>query len=226
MTASDFTPSRDARVQWWKDTYPDRVTVFDDAERHGVMWNHQRIIEDFVASGEDYTLVVQDDAIPLEGWEDHLEQVMSVASRFPLSLCHFQKRGLKLWDRGICFGYATNCAWGQAIVYSRRFATDYLHTLRDLATIDPITWQRSDDGILVVHNLLTGNKSSFTTRALFDHADGHSTLGHLSKGRNPVATIETHPGEWTATETSHSLPITGTMQRAAKMVADYREQML
>lgn len=225
MTASGFAKSRDERVQWWRDTYPERVSVFDDTERHGVLWNHVRIIEDFVASGEEFTLVVQDDAPPLEGWEDHLEQVMKVATRFPLSLCHFRKRGREMWNRGISFGYATNCVWGQAVVYSREFALGYVETLRDLMVVDPISWQTSDDGVIVVQNLLTGNKSSFTTRALFTHEEGHSLLGHLVKGRYPFATIETHPeGEWTEESRPHSLPITDNMKRTAEMIRLYREQ--
>lgn len=225
MTASGFTASRDLRTQWWLDVYGDRVTVFDDVDRNGVLWNHLRILEDFVASeDEEFTLVVQDDAIPLEGWEEHLEQVMEHATRFPLSLCHFRRHGLKMWERGISFGYATNCVWGQAVVYSREFALEYVQTVRDLYEIDPLTWRKSDDGVIVVHNLLTGNQSSFTTRALFDHAEGHSTLGHLTKGRYPFATIENSPGPWTGESRPHALAITDTMRDRAEMLRLYRSQ--
>lgn len=226
MTASGFTRSRDERVKWWLDTYgPDRVRVFDDTERNGVLWNHHRILDDFVRSGEDFTVVVQDDAPPFEGWEEHLEELMPLAPTFPLALSHFQKRGRKLWERGISFGTATNCVWGQAVVYSREFAVDYLETVNDLLNVDPIPWQKSDDGVIVVHNLMTGNKSAFTTRALFGHDEGHSTLGHLSRGRVPEATIENSPGPWTGETASHALPITDTMKRSAEMLRLYREQV-
>lgn len=222
MTASGFTKSRDDRVQWWRDTHD--AKVFDDVDRNGVMWNHLQILEDILESRESHALVVQDDAIPLKGWEHHLNQVVKTAPTYPVSLCHFQERGRKLWVRGYSYGTATNCVWGQAVLYSRDFVKEYVQTVRDLYTVNPLQWQTSDDGVLVVHNLISGNKSCFTTRALFDHADGPSTLGHLSKGRRPGATIENTPGQWTTRTASHSLSITSRMRRSAEMVKGYREQ--
>lgn len=226
MTASGFTRSRDERVEWWANEHGGNVLVFDDAERRGVLWNHRRIIENFLNSGEEHTLVVQDDAIPLEGWEDHLPAIVDTAPTMPVSLCHFRKRGRKLWDRGINYGVSASCLWGQAVLYSREFALAYWETLEDLWRIDPINWQKSDDGVIVVHNLLTGNKSAFTTRALFSHAEGHSTLGHMSKGRQPLCTIETDPdGEWTDSHASHSLAITEFTHQTVERIKAYREQM-
>ena len=224
MTASGFTRSRDERVEWWRANFP-QARVYDDVERRGVLWNHKRIIDHFVDSGDEYMLVVQDDAIPLRGWQDHLEQVIEVATMYPVSLCHFQKRGKELWERGYSFGYSASSLWGQAVLYNREFATAYAQTVQDVWTIDPIGFQKSDDGVVVVHNLVTGNNSSFTTRALFDHAEGHSTLGHISKGRRPVATIENTPGPWTSEARRHAVPITNYTHRTAEMVKAYREQV-
>lgn len=225
MTASGFTSARDERVQWWVDTYGDRVKVFDDSERKGVLWNHLQIVTDIVESGEDFSLVVQDDAVPLNGWEEHLQEVIRTATRFPVSLCHFQKRGKEMWDRGICYGYSPSSLWGQAVLYSKEFAQAYLPTVQDIFEIDPIGFQKSDDGVIVVHNLLTGNNSSFTTRALFDHADGHSTLGHLSRGRRPVATIENSPGPWTSEERPRKVNIVPYTHRTVEKLRLYREQV-
>lgn len=224
MTASGFTRSRDRRVQMWAEDFPD-AHVYDDHERRGVLWNHRRIIRDFVDSGEEHMLVVQDDAIPLEGWQDHLEQVIATATMYPVSLCHFQKRGKELWERGFSYGYSPSSLWGQAVIYSREFAQSYMETVEDIWTIDPIGFQKSDDGVVVVHNLVHGTNSSFTTRALFDHSEGPSTLGHLSKGRRPVATIENTPGPWTSEAARHSVPITPYTHRTAEMVKAYREQV-
>lgn len=226
MTASGFTRSRDERVKWWRDNFPEAI-VYDDVERRGVLWNHKRIIDDFVQeSTEEHMLVVQDDAIPLRGWWSiHMEQVIDTATMYPVSLCHFQKRGKELWERGYSYGYSPSSLWGQAVLYNREFATAYAQTVQDVWDIDPIGFQKSDDGVVVVHNLVHGTNSSFTTRALFDHAEGHSTLGHISKGRRPVATIENTPGPWTSEARRHSVPITDYTYRTAEMVKAYREQV-
>src|SRR5690625_7175783 len=56
-----------------------KVCVHADRERKGNGWNHRQIVQCALQDGKAWSLVIQDDAIPCAGWEDHLKRVQETA---------------------------------------------------------------------------------------------------------------------------------------------------
>jgi hypothetical protein len=183
MHASGFDSARDELVAQYLGTKDLDVCLHDDPAHYGVLWNHHTITECMLKDTTDWSLVVQDDAVALPNWQSHLEQVQWYAPAPFVSLCHFSSYGEKLAARGVPFGVGKNTIWGQAVLYHHGVREPYAQLVRDIVEMDPVKFKKWDDGLIAVYNLLEGTNSSFTSRALFEHQDIKSTMGHV-------------PGQW------------------------------
>lgn len=198
MTIPGWSDERDGVVDFYRTNYD--ACVHEDPERKGVLWNHANIVkcmlDDEYTGRSSWSLVVQDDVLPLEGWEDHYSQVKMYVPREAafVSLSHFAGYGKKLVDRGIPFGLGMNNIWGQAVMYRQVHLPDYLNFVLDVMSMDYDRYQKWDDGLMSVFNMIYGTKSAYTARALFEHQDWTSTMGHVpGQWRHAYATIANTP---------------------------------
>jgi hypothetical protein len=197
MHVPGLSADRDDLVAWYQQMF-DEVCVHADPDQRGVLWNHLGIVRCMVSESLDtsrgWSLVVQDDARPLDGWEDHLPEVCWNAPAPFVSLGHFSNFGQRLVERGIPFGLGANVVWGQAVLYRHDVVRSYARLVEDVAEMDFERYRKWDDGLPSVHSLLHGTKSCFTARALFEHQDWDSTMGHVKgQWRHARATIGNTP---------------------------------
>jgi hypothetical protein len=190
MTASGIDAKRDENVLWWETEYAGKVCVHDDVDRNGILWNHREIIKCASQTDDPWVLVVQDDARPIKGWEEHLRFVMETAPTDVVSLSHFSKYGEVLAKKGSAYGIGAHTVWGQAVLYRQEFLPGYLELVERVYALDPVRFKKWDDGLVGVYNLLHGTQSSLTARALFEHQDWKSTVGNVpGKWRHAALTI-------------------------------------
>lgn len=223
MTASGFDERRDRLVEDLRQGrgYSGKVCVHDDVERRGVLWNHLQIIRCMSYTVEPHNrwaLVMQDDAIGLPGWEDHLEQVMFSTPAPYVSLGHFAKYGRDVVAKGAPYGFGTNVIWGQAVLYDRsEVRRAYLPLVEDFYAMDAEKYRKWDDGLIAVLNLLEDTKAVFTARALVEHQDWESTMGHVKgRWRHAESTIaDPGPGYFVQPRSRAGGPAVHPVQREA-----------
>lgn len=194
MTAPGLDPRRDRLVKEWAttDKYSGEVCVHADREWRGVLWNHREIVRCMAHRAEPWSLVLQDDAEPYPGWEDALREIMRTATWPFVSLGHFSKYGVKPRERGFPYVEGVNVTWGQALLYRGDVLKEYLDIVEaawEITESGEFNFQKWDDGLIAVYSLINGTTSAFTSRALIEHADWESTLGHV-------------PGRWRRAEST------------------------
>lgn len=190
-------PERDDLIARAESLWGMPVCVHTDPERRGILWNHLTVLacmhKDFIAdSSLRWALCAQNDVIPFPGFHTHIELALYFSPAPFLSLNHFSTYGLKLAERGIPYGVSVNAVWGQAVAYRRDHFLSYVQMVKRVAAGN-YGW-RGDDGLPGVYNLLYGTRSAFTSRALVEHQDWDSLVGHVpGRWRHAACTIETHP---------------------------------
>lgn len=197
-------PVRDELVAQMKTDHPGDVIVHEDPDRNGVLPTWIAALKAARDSGDDWNLVVQDDAVPMNGWSLHLPQVLKHAPAPIISLSHFSDRGMRLVRQGVPFALSRHGLWGQAVAYHRSVLPNLVkvaEAVQEYAHEEgkPL-FLKWDDRIPAIHNMLTNGYSCFTARALFSHLHTDSLIGHASKvHRHPQSTIENQDGpEWSA----------------------------
>jgi len=233
MTVPGSDSRRDALVQWWQKSgeYPGRVCLHADPERRGVLWNHVGILECALRGdqGAGWAMTMQDDVKPLTGWLEALKQVMQHAPAPFVSLGHLAKYGKRLVGRGIPFGVGVNAMWGQAMLIHFDVLEPYLDLAKTMQHINPKKYRNWDDYLPTIFNLIYGTEAAFTSRALVEHQDWESTLGHVpGLWRRAAATIRHAGPPWDAVPRSgRGAPGVERKHRdAASMVQGYWEQEL
>lgn len=198
----DFPERRryvDTITSSWVSQSPDAyVEVFEDPDRRGVLWNYQRALTAAIEQGgdSDWVIVCQDDIHLLEGWETELKNALRFAPAPFVSLCHFNTVGKNLVRKGIPYGLGVHTIWGQMVAYHRSIQEAYLEFVNDVIEMDFDGYRKWDDGLAASFNLLNGTLSCMTARAVVQHADERSVLGHnLGHWRHAHSTIE-DTGPW------------------------------
>lgn len=192
-------PDRASFVEAIMSGWPGETCLHEDLERQGVLWNHRTISRCMVGDSHRWSLVVQDDVEMLPGALEHLEQVMHYAPHPFVSLSHFATNGEKALAKGAAFAESVHAMWGQANLYGKKIRQAYARYVDDIWEMDAEAYRKWDDGIPAAFNLAYGTKSCITTRALFQHADVKSVLGHnLGHWRHAHATIEQPGPAWNA----------------------------
>jgi hypothetical protein len=202
LTVPGLDPLRDANVEALRGQ--SEVCLHADPERKGVLWNWATALTCSVEAGERWSLIVQDDALPIEGWQSELSLALHYSPEPIIGLTHFGSYGKNLAARGYPYGFSANALWGAAAGYR----SNIIKGLLQLATFaQEIGWNpNSDDGVVIAFNALRGGSTAMTSRAVFDQNEEiRSTLGHHTSIRHPELTIRDQGPWW------------GVTPRAAKM---------
>jgi hypothetical protein len=138
-----------------------------------------------------WSLIIQDDALPLPGWQQHAERACTNSPSPLLGLFHIGGWGAGLAARGAAYGIGSYLIWGCAAAYH----SSTLRGLYDWASrIHDETGYRHDDVLACAYAMKMGWTTSFTTHSLFDHPLAGSLMGHNFPNRRPGLTIEgEHP---------------------------------
>lgn len=179
-------PDRDATVARQQEQAD--ICLHIDPERRGVMWNFLNAVQCAVENDGDlkWSVIIQDDAEPLPGWEDHLAQACWYSPEPVLGLTHFGQYGKKALAKGAPYALGRSLIWGGAVAYRRDF-------LLGLAEWGPRIYAQTgfvhDDYLVCAYAYRIGRKCALTSRAIFDQTIKKSLLGHGGPTRSPVATI-------------------------------------
>lgn len=198
-------PERDKIVQRQHAEFPD-LCVHEDPIRRGILatWTEALKCAKATSSAE-WSLIIQDDAIPLPGWEMVLPIALAHSPSPVLSLCHFGDYGKRLAKHGTPYGTATHSVWGQAVAYHRSVLAELIELAEDVAALNSTTYNKWDDRLPGVLNLMKGHgTTAVTTRALFDHPHLKSTVGNAgNRYRHPGLTILDPGPDWSAKPAAH-----------------------
>lgn len=184
-------PARDEIVRIQQEKMPG-LSVHEDPERRGVMptWL-EALSAAALHTRADWTLIVQDDALPLDGWAEHLEEALWFAPQPVVGLTHFGSYGAKALKRGAPYAVGKYLMWGGAIAYRQ----DFLRYLNVWAhRVYEQTGYPHDDCLVAVFAKKQGYETSITSRALFDQPVQQSLMGHNTLIRRPSTTIVNTPG--------------------------------
>jgi hypothetical protein len=184
---------RDAIVQHLIEEQDDsfNVCVHEDPDRRGLMVNWIEALHCASDDGNSWSLVLQDDAMPLPGWKEHLEQALWHCPTVVLGLSHFGQATSTGARRGAPYLVGPHLIWGAAVAYRNVF-------LGGLAPFAEMVYARTqyphDDRLISAYAQRVGKKTAVTTMALFDQPVAESTIGHTGAGgdRRPRITIQTH----------------------------------
>lgn len=146
--------------------------------------------------GYTWSFVMQDDALPLRGWQQHLERACTYSPTPIIGLSHFGGYGSQALSKGVPYGVGNNLAWGAAIGYHYSILEDLTQWSRG---IYEATGYPNDDRLVGSYAMMKGFGISLAARAIFDQPVEASLLGHHSKIRRPATTIENSDGpEWSS----------------------------
>ncbi len=167
--------------------------VHEDPERQGVVATWIRCLH--CAADHDqgsWSFIVQDDAYPLPGWQQHLERACTYSPQPVLGLTHFGAYGRRAIDKGCAYGEGLALIWGGAVAYHHSvlkglaaFAVDLYATGAE---------RKNDDRIAAAYMLKTGRKTAMVARAIFDQPVQRSLIGHNTRIRRPATTIANSNG--------------------------------
>lgn len=198
-------PVRDQIVASLPDLHPRGaagVCVHGDPSRRGILHNWLTCLMHAKAEPSTETgweMVIQDDAIPVKGFIQHLPRALEHSPSAVLSLCHFGDAGEKIAKTGHAYLRGTHTVWGQAVAYHRDILPDLINLGMDVQHLESPVYSKWDDRIPGVLNLIQGGTTAVTARALFDHPHLKSTVGHLGAvHRHPNLTILDPGPDWDA----------------------------
>lgn len=221
-------PERDRIVASLPDLHPrgaDGICVHADPQRRGILatWlqalMHAQAEPSPTETG--WEMVIQDDAIPVQGFEEHLPRALRHSPSPVLSLCHFGDAGQKIANTGHAYLRGTHTIWGQAVAYHRTVLSDLIHLGHDVQHLQSPVYSKWDDRLPGVLNLIKGEgTTAVTARALFDHPHLKSTVGHLGAvHRHPNLTIADPGPDWSAGFKETKAKPHGIMYELASIIA-------
>jgi hypothetical protein len=169
--------------------------VHPDPDRAGLMQNWLGAVDCAARDGTDWSVILSDDAEPLPGWQRHMPRALGFSPRPLLGVIHFGGYGRRAADEGFAYAAGPGLLWGGAIAYRTGILPD-LRTYADrFLAVDPAYPHDDEIGSLFAAKFYGG--PAMTSRALFDHLEVASLLGHpphTAPNRRPGFTIrETGP---------------------------------
>lgn len=193
------------------------VCLHIDPDRGGVMGNWLRALS--CSAVEDvelpWTLIVQDDAQPLRGWQQHLERACAHSPSPFLGLTHFGSYGQRVVDQGVPYGVGEGMIWGGAVAYHRSVVPGLLAWT---ASLYAETGYTEDDLAVCAYARRIDAIPAMTARAIFGQPVHRSLLSHRGTGRSPVATIETPGPSWASHPRSVKTPSSEWSRSMSKIV--------
>lgn len=204
MTVPGAHPDRDAIVKLLADA---GACVHEDPHRTGLVTNWRGTIDCASRSGTDWAVVLSDDAMPLPGWDRHLTRALGFSPRPALGLIHFGGYGRRAADEGFAYAVGPGLLWGGAIAYRTEILPGLAEYARRFITTDP--GYPHDDEIGSLFAARYYDMPAMCSRALFDHIDVPSLMGHP-----PHSTPNRRPG-FTIRETGPAWNTPGAAKAAA-----------
>jgi hypothetical protein len=184
-------PARDAIVAKLREQAD--ACVHEDPERRGVMATWTSALEcarDTDTGG--WSVIVQDDADPLRGWQQHLERACLNSPQPVLGLTHFGAYGRQALAKGAPYGEGLALIWGGAVAYRASLLPGLCAFARGL--YESGEERRNDDRVAAAYALKTGHQTAMVARAIFGQPVQKSLIGHNTKVRSPATTIENCEG--------------------------------
>lgn len=217
-------PVRDENVAMQRETF-EGLRVHEDPDRNGILWNWLNALTEAEEQGQAWTVIMQDDAVPVRGHETHLVEVLRFTPTPIVSLSHFADWGERLIKKNVPFGVAEHALWGQAVAYHSSVIPGLVQVARRVQKIaeKERVYRNWDDRIPGIYNRLTGKRSAYTARALFTHAPIKSIVGNAgNRIRGPQRTI-LDPGPWWGTRPRYAeikTQYNGLMERLVTLVRE------
>lgn len=184
-------PQRDAIVRQLQ--VEGQACLHTDDDRNGCMWNWLGAMDCAAAndSNDPWSIVLSDDAMPLPGWQQHVERACKYSPQPLLGLTHFGGYGEKALEKGAPYGVGQYLIWGGAVAYHRSIVAGLAGWARK---VQAETGYQHDDCLASAYALRQGFKCALTARAIFDQPVKKSLLNHNTPIRRPNTTIENTDG--------------------------------
>jgi len=164
--------------------------VHADPDRIGLMQNWRGAVDCASTDKTVWSVILSDDAEPLPGWDRHMSRALGFSPRPLLGLIHFGGYGQRAADEGFAYAVGPGLLWGGAIAYRTALLGDLATYAARFLAVDPA--YPHDDEIASLFAARFHNDPAMTSRALFDHLEVKSLLGHpphTSPNRRPGLTI-------------------------------------
>jgi len=183
-------PERDEIVATQQAQSGTRVCLHLDPSRRGVVPTWLEALDCAAAIDEEWSVVIQDDALPLTGWQRELPAAAHHSPAPALGLTHFGSYGAKALAKNRPYAVGPNLIWGGAVAYHRSL-------LPALASWSRRQWDTTgfehDDVLVPAYLMQLGLTTALAARALFDQPVQQSLLGHNTLIRRPSTTIVNTP---------------------------------
>jgi len=214
ITVPGISPARDANVALLESAGACVHAQSEPPSGTGLMRNWLTVLDCAIGTTVPWTVILQDDAELLPGWQRHLPRALAWSPRKLLALTYFGGYGKTVAEAGYAYGVGRHLVWGTA--HATR--TELLPALRTFAdhclTLMPD--YPHDDNILALFGQRDG--TALCARAIFGHMPGPSLVGHgavsaKTTHRYPALTITgkgppwSTPG-WLPIQTTLSPPVT------------------
>lgn len=163
-----------------------------DPERKGCMANWLTAVACAATEENDWATILSDDALPLPGWQRHLDQATFYSPEPVLGLTHFGGYGEAALKKRTPYAVGPYLLWGGAIAYHHSFLTGLARWAPKVA--EKLNYQH-DDCLTAAYAMKQGRLTAMTARAIFDQpAEVRSLLGHFTSVRTPSRTIDNSLG--------------------------------
>lgn len=219
-------PERDRLVANLPELHPrgaEGVCVHEDPKRKGVLNTWLSALKHAYhepSTDTGWEIVIQDDAVPVEGFAQHLPRALQHSPAPVLSLCHLGDAGQKIAATGHAYMRGTHTVWGPAVAYHRDILPDLIRLGVQVKNLNHRVYRSWDDRLPGVLNLIQGGTTAVTARALFDHPHLKSTVGHLSAvHRFPRLTIADPGPDWDAGFKETKAKPNGILYELAELIA-------
>jgi hypothetical protein len=156
----------------------ENVCVHSDPERNGAMWNWRTVIECMVTnpSDDEWTLVLNDDVVPLPRWRDELKSALKFSPKPLLGLAYVGLQGDRGFKRGVPYVVGPYLLAGAAIAYHRSVLDQ---SLLEFANDAAATGYKHDDiAVNVFCHEVLATYPALVTRSLFGIPRIGSLMGH------------------------------------------------
>jgi hypothetical protein len=170
------------------------LCVHEDPLKQGIMWNFTRMISCMAAENHLWTwqLGLSDDAVPIRGWQQHIERACTNSPRPLLGLTYTGKYpGLRAYERGYPYAVGRNVLKGTGIAYHHSILIE----LADFVARASQTSYLHDDQVVNTFAHHRNQEPAVCTRAIFDVADVKSLVGHGRYG-TAAKTIADEGPDW------------------------------
>ncbi len=173
--------------------YPDvHVCVHMDPERKGIMHNWLEAAKCALqTTNEKWSIILQDDAVPMPGWHRALEEALWFSPAPVLGMSYFGSITDSAQKKNVPYLVGPHLIWGAAVAYRHDF-------LQGLVPWAEKVWEDTryphDDRLISAYANKIGVDTALTVRAIFDQPVVASTVGHGGGNRRPLHTLRSTSG--------------------------------